>query len=323
MLWLLVIIVLITVFILYEFRLRKPDELVLYEADNKIGKRKTKFYPRHFSLVLPRSTFSSELEIETTAKGNLELKIKLNFVAALSEKNVDSLIKIGGWNKNAVAKSIKEFETIIEGFVKEFTDKFPIEELSSEKILNHLLDKIEISKEKFGVEFNSISIKSFEIVDSKIAEAIKQQESARILEQTELLKQQARITSAKAKLKADEEIAYLENELELQKLELKKKEIEKEFQLADKKTEEELKRKKLHLEFEKEELTLLKNNPELLLLSPQAAKLAEASQSLKNARTVVNLSGNELTQGAELISLFQNFLEKTLNNSKQENKNSK
>ena len=68
---------------------------------------------------------------------------------------------------------------------------------------------------------------------------------------------------------------------------------------------------------------MLKNNPELLLLSPQAAKLAEASQSLKNARTVVNLSGNELSQGSDLLSLFQNFLEKTFNNSKQENKNSK
>jgi len=323
MLWLLAIIVVVIFFFLYEFRLRKPDQLVLYESDSKIGKRKTKFYPRHFSLVLPKTTYSSELEIDATAKGNLEVKIKLNLVASLSEKNIESLIKIGGWNKNAVTKSIKEFEAIIEGFVKDFTDKFAIEELSSEKILNHLSDKIEISKEKYGVEINSISIKSFEIADSKIAEAIKQQESARILEQTELLNQKARITAAKAKLKADEEIALLENELELKKLELKKKEIEKEFQLADKKTEEELKRKKLNLEFEKEELAMLKNNPELLLLSPQAAKLAEASQSLKNARTVVNLSGNELSQGSDLLSLFQNFLEKTFNNSKQENKNSK
>lgn len=311
MYWFIVLVILLIIYILFEYRLRKPDQLVLYEVDEKIGKRKTKFYPRHFSLVLPKTTYTSELEIDATAKGSLEIKIKINLIASLSEKNVDCLIKTGGWNKNAVTKAIKEFEQVIESMIKDFTEKFEIEELSAEKILNHISDKLEISKTKFGIEVNSLSIKSFEIADSKIAEAIRQQESARILEHTELLNQKARITAAKAKLKADEEIALMENELELKKLELKQKELEKEFQLADKKTEEELKRKKLNLEFEKEELSLLKNNPELLLLSPQAAKLAEASQSLKNARTVVNLSSNDITQGFDLISLFQKFLENT------------
>lgn len=317
MFWLIAIIIATLVYILIEYRLRKPDQLVLYEVNDKIGKRKTKFYPRHFSLVLPKTTHSSEIDIDSTAKGSLEIKIKLNLVASLSEKNIDSLIKVGGWNKNSVSKAIKEFEAVIESLVKDYTDKFEIEELSSEKIQNHISEKLEISKEKYGIEIISISVKSFEIVDSKIADAIRQQESARILEQTELLNQKARITAAKAKLKADEEIALLENELELKKLELKQKELEKEFQLADKKTEEELKRKKLNLEYEKAELEILKNNPELLLLSPQAAKLAEASQSLKNARTVVNVSPNEISQGVDLISLFQNFLENTFKKSEQ------
>lgn len=318
MFWLIAIIIAVIIYILFEYRLKKPDQLVLYEVNDKIGKRKTKFYPRHFSLVLPKTTYSSEIDIDATAKGSLEIKVKLNLVASLSEKHIDSLIKVGGWNKNAVSKAVKEFEIVIESLVKDFTDKFEIEELSSEKIQNHISEKLEISKEKFGVEINSISVKSFEIVDSKIADAIRQQESARILEQTELLNQKARITAAKAKLKADEEIALMENELELKKLELKQKELEKESKLADKKTEEELKRKKLNLEYEKEELSLLKNNPELLILSPQAAKLAEASQSLKNARTVVNVSPNEISQGVDLINLFQNFLENTFK--KSENK---
>ncbi|MCX7874948.1 MAG: hypothetical protein N2321_02140 [Melioribacteraceae bacterium] len=313
MFWFIIIITALIVYLLLEYRLKKPDQLILFETKDKIGKRKSKFYPRHFSLVLPKTTHTSELEIEATAKGSLDVKVKINLVASLAEKNIDSLIKVGGWNKNAVSKAIKEFETVIESFVKEFTDKYEVEEISSEKIQNHISEKLEISKEKYGIEIISISVKSFEIVDSKIAEAIRQQESARILEQTELLSQKARITAAKAKLKADEEIALMENELELKKLELKKKELEKESQIADKKTEEELKRKKLNLEFEKEELELLKNNPELLLLSPQAAKLAEASQSLKNARTVVNLAPNEISQGVDLISLFQNFLESTFN----------
>ncbi|MDF1612084.1 MAG: hypothetical protein AB1695_10790 [Stygiobacter sp.] len=315
MFWLIAIIIVILIYILFEYRLRKPDQLVLYEVNDKIGKRKTKFYPRHFSLVLPKTTYSSEIDIDATAKGSLEIKVKLNLVASLSEKNIDSLIKVGGWNKNAVSKSVKEFESIIESLVKDYTDKFEIEELSSEKIQNYISEKLEISKEKYGIEIISISVKSFEIVDSKIADAIRQQESARILEQTELLNQKARITAAKAKLKADEEIVLMENELELKKLELKQRELEKESQLADKKTEEELKRKKLNLEYEKAELEMLKNNPELLLLSPQAAKLAEASQSLKNARTVVNVSPNEISQGVDLISLFQNFLENTFKKS--------
>ena len=56
---------------------------------------------------------------------------------------------------------------------------------------------------------------SFEPVNPQIAEALRQREQARILEQTETLNQQARIAAAKSKLKADEEIASLESELEL------------------------------------------------------------------------------------------------------------
>ena len=46
----------------------------------------------------------------------------------------------------------------------------------------------------------------------------------------------------------------------------------------------------MRLAFEREELEVLKSSPELLMLTPQAARLAEASQSLKNARTVISLS---------------------------------
>jgi len=93
---------------------------------------------------------------------------------------------------------------------------------------------------------------------------------------------------------------------------LKRTELDKESELADKRMKEELNRKKLNLEFEKEELELLKNNPELLILSPQAARLAEASQTLKNARTVVNLSPSEIAQGSDLLNVFQNFLQKSV-----------
>ncbi len=308
------IAIIILLLLLYELRIRKPDELVLAEKNGKIILRKGRFYPRHFSLVLPKTIYSSQLSIDSSAKGSLDVKVKLSIAVALSLENINSLIKTGGWNKSAVQKATKELETVIHSLVREFTEKFEIEELSSEKIYNFLIDRINISKEKFGLEVISVSIQSFEIVDTKIAEAIRQQESARIFEQTELLNQKVRISAAKARLEADEKIALLENELELKKYDLKKVELEKESELADKRVSEELKRKKMQLEYEKEELELLKNNPELLILTPQAARLAEASQSLKNARTVVTLSPNDLAQGTELIGMFQKFLQNYLNN---------
>ncbi|MGK9475548.1 SPFH domain-containing protein [Melioribacter sp. OK-6-Me] len=303
-----IIILVIILFLLYEYRLRKPDQLVLYESDGKIILKKGRFYPRHFCLVLPRTIHSVQLNIDSTAKGNLNIKIRMTLSVALSLENIHKLIKSGGWNTRAVEKATEELEILIESWVREFTEKYEIEELSGEKIYQYLSKNTDISKDKFGLEIVSISIQLIEILDSKIADAIKQQESARILEQTEELNQKARIAAAKAKFKAEEEIALMENQLEMKKYELKNKEIEKEAEIAEKRVKEELKRKQMQLEFESKELELLKNNPELLLLTPQAARLAEASQTLKNARTVVSLSSTDLPQGSELAVLFQNLL---------------
>ncbi|MEW6702187.1 MAG: SPFH domain-containing protein [Bacteroidota bacterium] len=309
----LILMVVIIAVVVYEYRLRKPDQLVLLESNGKIKERKTRFYPRHFSLALPNTTQSSQLIIEATAKGNIDIRIKLAVTVAASLNNIPELIRVGGWNSNAVTKSAKELETIIHSLVKEFTENFEIEELTSEKIYNHLREKVNVSREKLGLEIISLTVQSFEASDPKISEAMKQQESARIFEQTEILNQKARVTAAKTKLKADEEIALMENELELKKYELKKAELEKESAIAHKRVEDELKRKRMQLEFDNKELELLKNNPELLMLTPQAARLAEASQSLKNARTIVSLSPNEISQstsgGTNLIDMFQKFLQ--------------
>ncbi len=313
-----IIVAAVAVFI-YEYRLRKPDQLVLSESNGKIVERKGRFYPRHFSLALPNTTQSSQLNIESSAKGNLDIKIKLSVTVAASMHNISLLIKVGGWNTNAVTRAAKELETIIHSQIKEFTEKFEIEELSSEKIYNYLHEKINVSKEMFGLEIISLTVQSFEPLDSKISEALKQQESARILEQTEALNQKARIAASKAKLKADEEIILLENELELKKLQLKKSELEQESALAQKRIEDELSRKKMQLEFDKKELELLKNNPELLMLTPQAARLAEASQSLKNARTIVSLSPNDLQQGSDMVELFKNFLKNAVKGQSKKN----
>ena len=299
----------------YEYRLRRPDQIVLYEANGKITKRTSRFYPRHFSLALPNTTQSLQLNIETSAKGNLDIKVKLSASVAASLNNIQSLIRVGGWNVGAVSKAAKELETVVHSMVKEFTEKYEIEELSSEKIYTYLHEKTFVSKEMLGLDIVSLTVQSFEAVDQKISEAMKRQESARILEQTEELDQKARIAASKAKLKADEQIALMENSLELKKYELKKAELENESVLADKRMQDELKRRKMQLELDKEELALLKNNPELLMLTPQAARLAEASQSLKNAKTIVSLSPNEISQGSELLGMFQKFIQNAVGNS--------
>ena len=111
-------------------------------------------------------------------------------------------------------------------------------------------------------------------------------------------------------MKADEEIFQLENQLEMKKYELKKNQWEREAQLNDLRINDELKkRNRKRLEFDKEELEMLKSSPELLMLTPQAARLAEASQGLKNARTVVSLSPQDMAHGSELFGMFQNILQ--------------
>lgn len=311
--WVLIaVLVILALYLVYEYRLRKPDQIVLYESHGKIGLKKGRFYPRHFSLVLPRTVHSSEISVDATAKGNLDIKVRLALSVALSLENIETLIKVGGWNRSAVEKASTELETLVHSFVREFTDKFEIEELSSERLYNDLEGKLRISKEKFGLEIISIAVQSLDIVDTKIADAIRQQESARILEQTENLNQKGRIAAAKSRFHADEEIASLENQLELKKYELKKAEVEKEAEISEKRVEEELKRKNMQLDYERQELELLKNNPELLILTPQAARLAEASQALRNAKTVVSLSSKDMSLGSELASALQNFLQNSL-----------
>jgi len=148
--------------------------------------------------------------------------------------------------------------------------------------------------------------------ETRIVEALQQQEHARILERTETLQQQARIAAAKTKLKADEEIALLEHALELKKYEMKKNQVAQESALADLRVDDDIRRHRKQLLLDKEEFEMLKSNPELLMLTPQAARLAEASQGLRNARTVVSLSPQDLAQGSDLLGMFQRLLQNAL-----------
>lgn len=297
---------------LFEFRIRKPDVLMLYESKGQIGIRKGLIYPRHFSLPLDRTTSPVRLTIEAAAVGNLEVRIKLVGSVAPSLEHIESLVRIGGWDHEAVAHAAEEAQVLLQGLVKGFIEQCEIHSLSSTGILNYLNEQSALIQERFGVELVSLAVQTLEPTDPEISEALRQQEQARLMEQTERLNNQARTAAAKARLRADEEIAKLEHELELKKAQLQKSLLEQESALTSQSLKDELERKRLRLAFEKEELDLLKNSPELLMLTPQAARLAEASQNLKNARTIVSLTPQELAQGSELLGIFQSLMQNAL-----------
>jgi hypothetical protein len=313
------IVLLGVIFILFEYRIRKPDVLLLYESKGQIGVRQGLIYPRHFSLPLERTTYPIRLTIEATAVGNLEVRIKLVGSVAPSLEHIQSLIRIGGWKQDATAHAADEVQLMLQGLVKAYVEKAEIHALSSTDLVSHLNKQSALFQEKFGVELISLAVDLLEPTDPEISEALRQQEQARLLEQTERLNNQARSAAAKAKFQADEEISQMEHDLELKKAELQKTLFEKESQLTQLNLEDELKRNRMRLAFEKEELEMLKNSPELLMLTPQAARLAEASQNLKNARTIVSFTPQELAQGSELLSVFQNLMQRALEE-KQEKK---
>ncbi len=313
--WFLILFLIVVVAaVLYEFRLRMPDHLLLYDSNGTIKLRTGRWYPRHFSLALPATTYLLDLTIDATARGSLPVTVRLTVSVAPAPDAAAALIRIGGWSAGAVPKAAKELESFLHGQTRAFTEKVDLEGLSSEGLREHLMSQPGASKQNFGLDIISLTVHSIDPVDASIAESLRQQESARLLEHTENLREGARASAAKARLAADDRIMRMEHELALKRIGLKKAEMEQEAELARRRVEEELERNRLKLAFDREELEILKENPQLLLLTPQAARLAEASQSLKNARTVIGLAPGEAEQGAKLMTLFQMLLESTTNN---------
>lgn len=297
---------------LFEYRVRKPDLIVLHESDGQIRVRKGLLYPRHFSLPLKRTTCPLQLTIEAAAVGNLLMRIKLVGSAAPSLDHIQALIRVGGWDGETVTRAVDQVGFVLEGLVKEYTERSEIHAVTTAAILEHINAHAREIEERFGIELISLTVQSLGPTDPKIADALSQQEEARLLEQTELLNHQARVAAAKARYRADQEIAELEHALELKRSELRKAQFESDAELARQRIEDELARSRLRLAYEKEELELLHRNPELLMLTPQAVQLAEASQNLKNARTVISLTPQDLANGSALFTLFRNLLQREL-----------
>lgn len=306
------VVLLIIILVIFEYRVRQPDVLVLFESDGQIEIRKSLLYPRHFSLALKRTAYPIQLSMESGAAGNLVLNIKLVGSAAPSLDHLSALIRAGGWDSDAVANAADEAQVMLQGLIQRFTEQHEVQEISSNDILKNLHQQSSLIQEKLGLELISLGVLSLEPADPDITYALRQQEQARLLEQTEKLNHQARVAAARAKYETDEEIAAMEHALGLKKAKLDKELIEEEAKLAQQRLEHELARSRMRLAFEKEEVEILKGNPELLMLTPQAARLAEASQNLKNARTVISLTPQDLANGPELLDLFQAFLQRAL-----------
>jgi hypothetical protein len=311
-----ILVIAIIALIVFEYRFRRPDFLVLYESKGQIMLRRGLVYPRHFSLSLKRATYPIQLTVEATAVGNLGIRVKLVGSVAPALEHLPSLIRVGGWNQDAVARSTDEIQVRLQELVKEYAERSEINELSTTRLLTYLNDQLSNISEKYGVELISLAIQSLDPTDPEIADAFRQQEQARLLEQTEQLNQQARVSAAKARSKADDEIAEMEYAHELKKAQLKSLLLEKEAALSRQTLEDELMRNRMRLAFEIEELEVLKSSPELLMLTPQAARLAEASQNLKNARTVISVGGQDSEHGSELLNLFEALLQKALDSKK-------
>ena len=299
-----ILIVVVIAILLFEYRVRRPDQIVVAETRDGVKVRTARLYPRHFSTPIAKTTHSFTQTIEASAKGNLDVRVRLAVTVASSPAHLPALLNVGGWTNDAIARAAKELETMLLGYVKAHTEQNEIEELSSHTIREHLRKHQDECRAALGIEIVALTVVAFEPVNAQIADAIRQQEQARILERTETAEQQARIAAARSRLKADEEIATLENTLASKKHDLRKEQFEKDATLATERAEHELQLKRIQLDFDRDEMRLLKENPELLLLTPQAARLAEASQSMKNARTIVTLAPGEAGQGTELLGMF-------------------
>jgi len=308
--WILLVILLIVVLIiLLEFRIRKPDQIVLYESAGYVKKRQMRIYPKHFSLAIPATTQAITFKFGTEAKGKLPINVQLAITIAASPAHLSELIRVGGWKKDAVNKAGSELDVVLHSSVADYCEKYEIEELSTESLAKHLLEKLGKTISSLGLDLLSLTVRAIDPVDEEIAEAMQQREASRIIEQTEKEQQRARVAATKAKIEADEKISVAEHDLEIKRFKLREAELTRENDLAAQKMKEELKRREMQLSYDKQEIELLSKNPELMMLNPQLTRLAEASQNLKNARTIVSLSPQQISQGSQLVDMIQDFLQ--------------
>lgn len=307
-LWLILIafIVLLVILVAVSFKVRRPDQLLLIEKHGKIQPYLKRWYVSKSVLALPATMKTISTEVKTQAQGKIGVVIKLSVSFYPDPHRAENLVRIGGWTSEAVDKVAEELSGTVQGLVGELVETLEITQVSREKLAQLLREHLGELAHNFGVTVTSVVVSEAEAADKKIADAIRQQEEAHIQEATEKANQQSRIATEKLKLKADDEIAHLKHQMEMEHLKLKEIEELKAAELERKLLEKETEKKRLSLELEKEEVELLSKHPELIMLTPQLTRLVEASQQLKSARTIVTFSP-EIYNG--LPKILQSLLE--------------
>jgi hypothetical protein len=73
--------------------------------------------------------------------------------------------------------------SLLQGLVKEYTEHAEIRTLSSAGLLSYLNERLALIEEKYGVELITLAVQSLDPIDPAIADALRQQEQARLMEQ--------------------------------------------------------------------------------------------------------------------------------------------
>ena len=297
---------------LFEYRIRQPDVIVLYESQAKIAVRHGLLYPRHFSLPLKRTTCPLQLTVEAAAVGNLIVRVKLVGSAAPSVEHIQALIRVGGWDSDAVSHAVDQVKFLLQGLVKEFTEVNDIQAITSPAVLQHLRANRSVIEERFGVELIALAVHTLEPIDPKISEALSQQEEARLLEQTEQLNHQAARRRRQSPLQGRRGNCRDGAHPRTAPGGAEKSSVRAGFAAGAPAHRGRAGPQPPAPGLREGRTRRPAQNPELLMLTPQAARLAEASQSLKNARTIISLTPQELANGSALFTLFRNMLQKEL-----------
>jgi len=308
MIWLVALLVLVAGVVALEFRVRQPDQLVLTEKGGRVVVRKGRFYPRHFSLSVPAVVRSISLEIPAEAKGHVPVKAKILVAVAPDPRRVEALVRVGGWQRNAAEAAAAALQDSVQAVVRALVEKREIDALSTGELDRSFRNELEKAAADYGLAVVSAHVLAVEPEDSELAEAMARREAARIREETERATQEARVAEAKARFAAEEAIAETEHRLALKRLKMRSEQERREAELARIRVEEEAERRRLQLQVDREEVELLAGHPELLILTPQVVRLAEASQTLRNARTVVSL-GAEVGEAAPLVERLLSLLQ--------------
>ena len=145
--------------------------------------RRGRIYPRHFSTPITKTTHSFSQTVDASAKGSLDIRVKLAVTVAASE-DLSVLVRVGGWAPDAIARAAGNSDTH-PGYVKGYTELHDVKRsppTGSADISRNGCRRANVSSGSRSSHLRS----PHSTRQSPDRQAIRQREHARILEQTEI-----------------------------------------------------------------------------------------------------------------------------------------